>query len=89
MQISEFARPLPPARAARLVDVGGRQGWLERDLLRDSRFVIYLPNWDVNVQEIPPDPDDRQLPGLVMLDAQGLTVEEAIAVLESLEPYTP
>lgn len=89
MTISEFARPLPPVRAARLVDVGGRQGWLERDLLLDSRFVIYLPDWDVSVQETPPDPDDKRPPGLVILWAHGLTVEEAIAVLESLELYAP
>ncbi len=88
MTISEFTWPRAPAGAARLVDVGGRQGWLEWDLF-DSSFAIYLPDWDMTVLRIPQDPDDRRPPGLVVLRAEGLTVEEAIAVLESLEPYVP
>ncbi len=93
MTLSEYMLPREPELAARLVEVGGRQGWLESNLIDSRRFVLYLPDWDVaehyTEQGIPEEPGDRLPPGGVVLQAWGLSVDEAIAVLESLEPYTP
>jgi len=93
MVLSESMLPTVSWGATRLVDVGGRQGWLESDLIDSRKFVLYLPDWDVAEhyvgKGIPEEPGDRLPPGGVVLQAWGLSVDEAIAVLESLEPYTP
>jgi hypothetical protein len=93
--LSESVLPRGPAWAARLVGIGGRQGWLESDLIDSHLFSLYLPNWDVlehytkTRSGIPEEPDERLPPGSVVLRVRGLSVDEAIAILESLEPYTP
>ncbi|MDY6875082.1 MAG: hypothetical protein SWK90_02605 [Chloroflexota bacterium] len=91
--LSESMLPKGPGLAARLADVGGRQGWLESDLIDSHQFVLYLPDWGVAEhyigRGIPEEADDKLPPGSVILRVSGLSVDEAIAVLESLEPYTP
>jgi hypothetical protein len=65
-------------QAARVVAVGERQGWLVPDPIYGHRFSLHL---------IEPGPRDRRWPGDVELDAWGLSLDEAVAMLASLEPY--
>jgi hypothetical protein len=94
MLLVESALPKGSAFSARLVQIGDRQGWLESDLIDARQFTIYLSNWKLSELHAPlrsrPEgiaPGDRLPPGYVRLHAWGLSVDEAIAILESLMPY--
>jgi hypothetical protein len=78
----EYAQARLPGRAARLVAVGDKQGWLAPDPIDGRKFSLYLV-------EPEPDtgPDGRPWPRTVELQVWGLSLDEAVAMLASLEPY--
>jgi hypothetical protein len=69
-------------QAARAVAVGEKQGWLMPDPIYGHKFSLHL---------VEPGPDtgprDQRWPGGVELDAWGLSLDEAVMMLASLEPY--
>ena len=69
-------------QAARAVAVGDWQGWLMSDPMYGHKFSLHL---------VEPGPDTgprgRRWPGGVELDAWGLSLDEAVTMLASLEPY--
>jgi hypothetical protein len=71
-----------PGRAARLVAVGQKQGWLVRDSVDGRKFSLYLFEPQPSV-----GPDGRPWPRSVELQVWGLSLDEAVAMLASLEPY--
>lgn len=87
MLLAESLLPKGSGLSARLVEIGDRQGWLQSDLIDARQFTIHLPNWEMTEQGIAPS--DKPPPGYIMLHAWGLSVDEAVAVLESLVPYEP
>lgn len=87
MLLAQSLLPKGPGLSARLVEIGDRQGWLQSDLIDARQFTICLPNWEMPEQGSAPDA--KLPPRHVMLHAWGLSVDEAIAVLESLVPYEP
>lgn len=97
MLLVESLLPAGPAWSARLIEVGERQGWLQSDLISAHQFTILLPNWEVSQsysslqawRVFMADGGEKLPPGSVMLHAWGLSVDEAVAVLESLVPYEP
>jgi hypothetical protein len=98
IMLTESMLPRMPALAARLVDVGDRQGWLVSDPIDSRQFMILLLDSDVakhydtslgKWKRAIADPDDKLPPASVILRVWGFSVDEAIAVLASLEPYTP
>ena len=78
----EFERARALGRAARMVAVGQKQGWLVPDPIDGHKFSLYLME-----PEPDPGPDGRPWPGGVELQAWGLSLDEAVAMLVSLEPY--
>ena len=78
----EHEQAWPLGRAARAVAVGKKPGWLVPDPIDGHRFSLYM---------VEPEPrfgsDGRPWPGMVELQVWGLSVEEAVAMLASLEPY--
>jgi outer membrane lipoprotein-sorting protein len=78
----EYAQAQPLGRAARLVAIGEKQGWLVPDPIDGHKFSLYLID-----PEPTPGPDRRPWPGGVELQVWGLSLEEAAAMLASLEPY--
>ena len=96
MMLTESAMPNGPGLAVRPIDVGARQGWLWSDLIDSRQFIIFLPDWEIarryNTLEkwqAALESGVKLQPGGVSLRAWGLSVDEAKAVLESLEPYAP
>jgi len=94
MLLTEAAMPGGPGLTARPVDVGGRQGWIESDLIDSRKFTVYLPDWEIAEQydtlekwQAALDAGVKLTPGSVSVVAWGISVEEAVTVLESLEPY--
>lgn len=78
----EYQQTLQMGQAARVVNVGLKQGWLVPDPVDGHRFSLYL------VEPRPdPGPDGRPWPGSVELQAWGLSLDAAVAMLASLEPY--
>ncbi|MCP4540436.1 MAG: hypothetical protein GY832_25130, partial [Chloroflexi bacterium] len=69
-------------RAARLVEVGDKQGWLVTDPIDGRKFSLYLvePQPDIG-------PDGRPWPQTIELQVWGLTLDEAVMMLASLEPF--
>jgi hypothetical protein len=78
----EYAQAQPLGRAARLVAIGEKQGWLVPDPIDGHKFSLYLID-----PEPAPGPDGRPWPGGLELQVWGLSLEEAVAMLASLEPY--
>jgi outer membrane lipoprotein-sorting protein len=78
----EYEQARLPGRAARLVAVGDQQGWLAPDPIDGRKFSLYLvePEPDVG-------PDGRPWPRTVELQVWGLSLDEAVGMLASLEPY--
>jgi hypothetical protein len=77
----EQARPL--GRAARLVAVGEKQGWLVPDPIDGRKFSLYLVEPQPAI-----GPDGRLWPRGVELQVWGLSLDEAVTMLASLEPYS-
>lgn len=77
----EYAHSQLPGRAARLLTIGEMQGWLVPDPIDRRRFSLYL-------MEPRPvlAPDGRSWPGSVELQTWGLSLDEALMMLGSLEP---
>lgn len=77
----EYEQALPLGRAARMVPVGDRQGWLVPDPIDGRKFSLYL------VEPQPASgPDGRPWPRTVELQVWGLSLDEAVAMLASLAP---
>jgi hypothetical protein len=78
----EYEQALPLGRAARLLMVGGKQGWLVPDPIDGHKFSLHLiePQPEIG-------PDGRPWPRSVELQVWGLSLDEAVAMLASLEPY--
>lgn len=76
----EQARAL--GRAARLVEVGDKQGWLVTDPIDGRKFSLYLVEPQPAI-----GPDGRPWPQTIELQVWGLTLDEAVMMLASLEPY--
>ena len=96
VRLFQSAMPEGPGLAARPIEVGDRQGWLVSDLIDSRQFTIYLPDWEIARRydtlrkwQAALDSGVKLRPGGVSLKVWGFSAEEAIAVLESLEPYTP
>lgn len=70
--------------AGKPVDIDGKQGWVQHDLIYADAFTIVLVQQ--NQEETT---KDKPLPRTVALTVRGYSLDEAIAVLESLEPYSP
>jgi hypothetical protein len=85
MVLSEYEGLIYPGYASRPVEISGKRAWVERDLIYSNAFTVYLSSqWDQDET-----PADNSLPGSVVLAVRGYSLDEAIAVLGSLEPYTP
>lgn len=68
--------------AARAVTIGKTRGWLVPDPLDAHKFSLHL------VEPQPArGPDSRRWPASVELQVSGLSLDEAVAMLASLEPY--
>ncbi len=78
----EHEHALPLGRAARLVMVGEKQGWLVPDPIDGHKFSLHLiePQPEIG-------PDGRPWPRSIELQVWGLSLDEAVAMLASLEPY--
>jgi hypothetical protein len=70
-------------QAARAVTVGEGKGWLMPDPMYGHKFSLHLVEPGLDTV-----PRGRRWPGGVELDAWGLSLEEAVMMLASLEPYT-
>ncbi len=78
----EYEQALPLGRAARLVMVGEKQGWLVPDPIDGHKFSLYL------IEPQPETgPDGRPWPRSIELQVWGLSLDEAVEMLASLEPY--
>ncbi len=80
--LQEYGQARPLGRAARVVAVGKMQGWLVPDPIDGQQFSLHLvePQPDLG-------PDGRPWPASVELQVWGLSLDEAVAMLASLEPY--
>jgi hypothetical protein len=78
----EYAQAQLLGRAARLVTIGEKQGWLVPDPIDGHKFSLHLIE-----PEPAPGPDGRPWPGGLELQVWGLSLQEAVAMLASLEPY--
>jgi hypothetical protein len=78
----EHQEALPLARATRMVQVGQKRAWLAPDPIDGRKFSLYL----IDPQ---PDqgPDGRPWPGGIELQVWGMSVDEAVGMLASLQPY--
>ena len=79
----EYAQTRLLGRAARAVAVGEKQGWLVTDPIDGHKFSLHLINPKPAL-----GPDGRPWPRGVELQAWGLSLQEAVAMLASLEPYS-
>jgi hypothetical protein len=78
----EYEQALPLGRAARMVMVGEKQGWLVPDPIDGHKFSLHL------IEPQPETaPDGRPWPRSIELQVWGLSLDEAVAMLASLEPY--
>jgi hypothetical protein len=82
-QLREYEQAEILDEAARAVAVGEKQGWLVADPIYGRKFSLHLAD---------PGPGTaspgQSWPGAVELDAWGLSLDEAVTMLTSLEPYT-
>jgi hypothetical protein len=78
----EYEQALPLGRAARLLMVGEKQGWLVPDPIDGLKFSLHMiePQPEIG-------PDGRPWPRSVELQVWGLSLDEAVAMLASLELY--
>lgn len=75
-----------PMLSARLVQIGEQQGWVTTELLTPHILTIWLLNWRYEGKA---QPNALPEPGTIHLQTADYTLDEAIAILESLIPYTP
>jgi hypothetical protein len=80
--LQEHMQAQPLGRAARMITVGKRQGWLVPDPIDGHKFSLYLVEPEPELS-----PDGRPWPGSVELQAWGLSVDEAVMMLASLKPF--
>jgi outer membrane lipoprotein-sorting protein len=78
----EYEQAQPLRQAARVVAAGKRQAWLVPDPIGGHAFSLHLLE-----RQPEPGPDGRRWPGGVELHVWGLSLNEAVAMLASMQPY--
>ncbi len=80
MILLEYERAQPLEQAARAVNIGQGQGWLVPDPIDAHKFSLHLVEPRGGQEG-----DGRSWPGSVELHAWGLALDEAVAMLASLQ----
>jgi hypothetical protein len=85
MALHEHTESFGPGFTARHLELDGREGWIRHDPIYADAFTIYLLHWDTT----PGAAGSKPMPGTIILEVKGYSVNEAKDVLDSLEPYQP